>query len=41
MKPDSDRPDPVRDLWAELRALLLVYGALVLVPLLTGFACQS
>ncbi|MCA8971400.1 MAG: hypothetical protein KDC95_16525 [Planctomycetes bacterium] len=34
-------PDPHRALRAEFRSLLLVYLALAVLPLLTGFACQG
>ncbi|MCB9892648.1 MAG: hypothetical protein H6832_13260 [Planctomycetes bacterium] len=34
-------PDPLRALRAEFRSLLLVYLALAVLPLLTGFACQG
>ncbi len=30
-----------RELGRELWALLLVYSALIVLPLLTGFACQG
>jgi hypothetical protein len=39
MKPE--RPDSGRELRRELFSLLLVYAALSVLPLLSGFACQG
>jgi len=37
----SERPDRGRELRRELISLLLVYAALSVLPLLSGFACQG